>query len=506
MKITKILSAILACQMILSAASFTALAEERSEVVEKSALDEAINRLETLGISKGITEDDFGEELNVSREQMAAFIYRFVNKGASLEDAENTTSFSDLKDPTFFGMIAWANNEGIIKGMSDTVFNPAGGITLQDCYTMVVRMFGYEDKKSLLGYPEGYITVAEQIGLSQDINKEAYTDELTRGDVAIILNNALNKKSHVLDGKRILFIGNSYTYYGNMVGTLWYSVDEDVIPRRFNDTGAFYQLCRQNGANVTVTNWAWSGHNLTDMFSGNCQNKNRHPGYDHLADLKKYDQMYYDYVVIQPSSSVTNIDTLKGNIKFICETFKEVNPNVEFVYNICDRYYRRANDADKAYTNEIENIATEYNLKIANWGKLVADILSGEAVVENSTEEYTNNTFLVSNSATDGYHPNLLTGYISTQTIYSVLTGESAVGEDCSFCTDASLCADDSWGNFFDLEYYLSSYYKYDNISDPESEVKLTGDDLTNFPEILASKTEMEGIQKLIDKYVKAYN
>ena len=473
---------------------------------ENSALAEAVDALVAKGITNGITDTEFGAEQAVTREQMAAFVYRMQNEGEIPESTENTTTFEDLTDPVFYTPVAWASSKGIVKGISETAFNPKASVSLRDCYTMLVRMLGYEDKKSLLGYPEGYINVAEQIGLSQNINKESYTDGLTRGDVAIILNNVLNIKPHVLDGKRILFIGNSYTYYGNMVGTLWYSVEEDVIPRRFNDTGAFYQLCRQNGANVTVTNWAWSGHSLKDMFSGNCQNQNRHPGYDHLADLKKYDQMYYDYVVIQPQSSVGDVAEHKEQIKYICETFKEVNPDVKFVYNICDRFYRRANDADIAYTNEIENIAKEYNLKIANWGKLVADILSGEAVVENSTQEYTNNTFLVSNSASDGYHPNLLTGYICTQTIYSILTGESAVGEDCSFCTDKSLCADDSWGNFFDLEYYLTSYYKYDNISDPESEVKLTGDDLTNFPEILASKTEMEGIQKLIDKYIKDFN
>ena len=54
------------------------------------------------------------------------------------------------------------------------------------------------------------------------------------------------------------------------------------------------------------------------------------------------------------------------------------------------------------------------------------------------------------------------------------------------------------------LIWVLKNYYKYDNLSPAESETKLTGDDLTNFPEIFASKTEMEGIQKLIDEYIQA--
>ena len=82
--------------------------------------------------------------------------------------------------------------------------------------------------------------------------------------------------------------------------------------------------------------------------------------------------------------------------------------------------------------------------------------------------------------------------------IYSLITGEEAFGEDYAFYTDASL------GGNFNLETVLKNYYTYDNISPDESETKLTGDDLTNFPEIFASKTDMAGIQKLIDEYLKA--
>lgn len=155
-------------------------------------------------------------------------------------------------------------------------------------------------------------------------------------------------------------------------------------------------------------------------------------------------------------------------------------------------------DEYKTFTSAIDDVADELELKVANWGKLVYDMMTGEAVVENGAYEYNKNTFIVSKSAGDGYHPNLLTGYITTQMIYSLLTGETAVGEECAFCTDARI------SEWYDLEFILGYYYSYDNISDAESEIKLTGDDLTNFPEILASKTEMAGIQNLIDNYIKS--
>jgi len=91
----------------------------------------------------------------------------------------------------------------------------------------------------------------------------------------------------------------------------------------------------------------------------------------------------------------------------------------------------------------------------------------------------------------------MLSGYITTQMIYSVLTGEKALGEDYSFCTDTTV------NEKFSVEAFLKSYYKYDNISAEDSETKLTGDELTTFPEVFKSPSDMEGIQKLIDEYIK---
>lgn len=468
---------------------------------ENSALNEAIDVLSAKGIAKGINDTEFGTDENVTREQMAAFIYRMVNECASPEGRENETMFTDLDDPTFYAMISWANKEDIIKGVSERKFNPKGNITLQDCYTMVIRALGNKN----LTYPEGYIVKAYEKGLTANISSDIKNNDfLTRGDVAIILYNAITPlvNDHVLDGKKIIFIGNSYTYYGNMVQTrTWDPSNNDIMLQRFNnELGGFYRLCSQNGANVFVTNWTYGSHTLQDLFGGGCFDKNRHPGYDHLEDLRKYSDMHYDYVVIQAPTggAITNIEDYKCLLGYVCNIFREVNPDVKIIYSVPTLLYTQSDVRGTEILEANDAIISEFNLTEANWGKLIYSILTGEATVENSTEEYTNNTFLVSKSADDGFHPNLLTGYISTQMIYSLITGEKAVGQDYSFYTDAN------FGGNFNLETVLKTYYTYDNISPAESETKLTGDDLTNFPEVFASKSEMTGIQKLIDEYINA--
>ena len=459
-------------------------------------LKDAVSFLLDKGITKGISETEFGAEQNVTREQMAAFIYRAVNNGASPEGGENTTSFTDLSDSTFYAYISWANIMGIIKGVSDALFNPEGGITLQDAYTMLVRALGYE-KEGALTYPDGYIAKAKEkvigLNIAADID---YEDELSRGDIAILLYNAFSGKSdNVLDGKKILFVGNSFTYYGKTVLDRWNNVDDETMLQRFDDKGYFYQLCKQNGANVTVTNWTWGGHTLNDIFGGSCAADRGHDGHDHYADFKRLSDMYFDYVVLQPGSSDVP-ETARASIEMIKPIFTAVNPDVEFIFLIHPRYYLRSNDKDKLLVADIDSIVKDHNLKLVNWGVLVSDIINGNATVEDSKVEYNKNTFIITKSKSDGYHPSMLSGYITTQMVYSALTGESAQGEDYSFCTDETI------NSKFSVPAFLKSYYTYDNISDENSETKLTGDELTTFPEVFASPTDMLGIQKLIDQYL----
>ena len=189
-KIAKFLSSVLAAAMLLGMCSFTSSAAFKDVSAKDEALYQAVTLLNSLGIAKGTSDTTFGTSKKVTREQMAAFIYRLMKEGKSVEGGENITTFTDLKDPTFYYMISWASKNNIIKGRSETVFDPSGDIILQDCYVMLARALGYE-KDETLNYPYGFIDVAERIGLDKNLDsKVTYDSVLTRGDVAIILYNA----------------------------------------------------------------------------------------------------------------------------------------------------------------------------------------------------------------------------------------------------------------------------------------------------------------------------
>ena len=184
----KFLSLVVAALLSASAVASVSAAKFTDVDANNEALNDAVELLTALNVTKGTTETTFGTEENVTRQQMAAFIYRMMKAGKSVEGGVNTTSFTDLDDSTFYFMVSWANSQGIIKGRSATTFDPKGGITLQDAYTMIVRALGYDD--GTLAYPIGYISLAEDLGLDADLPSTLnYTDTLTRGNVAIILAN-----------------------------------------------------------------------------------------------------------------------------------------------------------------------------------------------------------------------------------------------------------------------------------------------------------------------------
>lgn len=191
MQIRRFVSTLLAVIMLLCTLPHFVTASRFEDVPQSNrALTRAVNLLYGMGITTGTSETAFGTDEYVTRQQMSAFIYRLMKKGKSVENGENSTTFTDLEDPFYNSVISWASNAGIIKGTSATTFNPRGYITLQDAYVMLTRALEYEKNKEII-YPIGYIDIAEEIGLDEDIPSDVYyTKYLKRADVAILLYNA----------------------------------------------------------------------------------------------------------------------------------------------------------------------------------------------------------------------------------------------------------------------------------------------------------------------------
>ena len=295
------------------------------------------------------------------------------------------------------------------------------------------------------------------------------------------------KAAETLDGKKVIFVGCSYTYYGYAVhqGEMYQDSQNKVFSQeeRSNDQAYFYQLCKANGVEVSVTDWTYGGHDLSDLFDGKCNADRGHDGHDHTKDLV---DRAYDYVILQEIQppGMWSAERYLQNVEEIMEVFRAANPDVKFYYAIHDGVYTQ--EYYPRWKKSIKLIE-DAGVTIIDWGTLVWDVWNGTETVPGAELAYNKNSFIVSRTSGDGYHPNPLSGYLNSLMTYCAITGETAVGQPYSFCTSDQKS----------LDLYKRSYYKWDDKKTVEDETA------TNFVEILSSEADMKGLQNLVDKYLE---
>ena len=279
-----------------------------------------------------------------------------------------------------------------------------------------------------------------------------------------------------LNGKKIIFIGNSYTYHGNTVN-IRNSIDYPGLSGRTNDKRYFYQVCLSKGSTVSVTNWTMDGHGLQDLLGTSCGASNkdcyRVNHYKNLTDKN------YDYVVFQAGTrnSTESPEYFVEQLNTYMLDFKVANPNVKFVFLVQSQAHI------KNYTwLPARKMLEQQGVIVVDWGDIVYDIMNGTTKVPGSTMTYNKNSFIIAKSASDGYHPNVLSGYITSLMTYCAITGDIAYGSDYSFVDNKN-----STSALWNFEKHYSTYYKVGT---------------SNFREIMYSDTEMKGIQQVIDNYL----
>lgn len=97
---------------------------------------EAVERMAAEGHIKGISEDHFGPALEMNRASFVTLLGR-------LEGVEKTfteTRFADVPADSFYsGYVAWADKQGIVKGLTETMFGPAESVNRAQMVTFLYR-------------------------------------------------------------------------------------------------------------------------------------------------------------------------------------------------------------------------------------------------------------------------------------------------------------------------------------------------------------------------------
>jgi hypothetical protein len=99
----------------------------------------AINWMFVYGVGNGFTIKKYGPKSNVTREQMAAFIYRLAGQPKNYTEI---SPFSDVGEGVFRKAILWSAYNGIILGYNDKQFKPKKTITREQIALLLYRLAG----------------------------------------------------------------------------------------------------------------------------------------------------------------------------------------------------------------------------------------------------------------------------------------------------------------------------------------------------------------------------
>lgn len=96
------------------------------------------------GIVNGVTETEFAPNANITREQIAAIMYRYAKaKGYDVSEGENTNilSYEDADKISSYAVEAlqYTAGSGIMKGKTESTLNPLDNATRAEAATVVMR-------------------------------------------------------------------------------------------------------------------------------------------------------------------------------------------------------------------------------------------------------------------------------------------------------------------------------------------------------------------------------
>jgi len=148
----------------------------------------AVELLSALEIFEGDDLGNFNPEKTITRAEMAAIICRAKGLENSALAAKGATSFVDVAaDHWASGYINIASQNGIIAGYGNNKFGPEDTLTYDQAVKMVMCALGFEPMAAAKGgWPTGYLVVANTYNVTEGVS------DATRGDIAILLSNALS--------------------------------------------------------------------------------------------------------------------------------------------------------------------------------------------------------------------------------------------------------------------------------------------------------------------------
>lgn len=172
---------------------------EFADVEQDAWYSKAVEYVFKNNLMKGISDTEFAPDTPLTRAMFVTVLYRFSGKTAS-----GKAKFSDIPDGAWFAdAVAWANENGVVSGISDTEFSPYAEITREQMAAMLYNyakfigsaaaestdMMRYTDFDDVSDYAREAVVYAVACGIITGKTQETINpkDNATRAETAMII-------------------------------------------------------------------------------------------------------------------------------------------------------------------------------------------------------------------------------------------------------------------------------------------------------------------------------
>ena len=165
----------------------------------KNSIDYVVGK----GYFVGLSETEFGPNKSITRGQFVTVLGRMLNINISDYNAQN---FKDVKASTYYSpYITWANKVGIVSGIGEGKFAPDKELTREEMAVMMTKFLkvsgknlnakgnenGFKDEKNIATWAKESVKEMERLGVVSGMEDGKFEPKsaFTRAQVAQVLYN-----------------------------------------------------------------------------------------------------------------------------------------------------------------------------------------------------------------------------------------------------------------------------------------------------------------------------
>jgi hypothetical protein len=148
-------------------------------------------KLNKLGILTGDGNGNLNLDDNLKRQDMVVIISRLHKEENTAKSYPVVNKFDDFTQENSYyqSYISWAVNKKLIEGVGNNKFGFDEVVTVVQFQTVLLRALNYTEEAKL---DDSIPDIAKKIGLMENLDNLSYKDNLKRGDMAVMIYNALN--------------------------------------------------------------------------------------------------------------------------------------------------------------------------------------------------------------------------------------------------------------------------------------------------------------------------